>query len=57
MTYEDGVADVNSQKMLKVHRESGKILTLTGIRPHGRFGALEIDGDKVGINNRLRLLI
>lgn len=43
MTYGDGVSDVNLDKLLAFHRESGKSATITAIQPGGRFGVLDID--------------
>jgi len=47
LTYGDGVSDVNIQDLIKCHEESGKIVTLTAVRPTGRFGALSIEGDGI----------
>ena len=46
-TYGDGVADVDVGRLVDFHRASGRIATVTAVRPPGRFGALEIDGDRV----------
>lgn len=40
LTYGDGVADIDLDALVKFHRGHGKILTLTGVRPPGRFGEL-----------------
>jgi len=40
LTYGDGVGDVDIDKLLDFHRSHGKVLTLTGVRPPGRFGEL-----------------
>lgn len=45
LTYGDGVSDVNVTELLKSHEQSGKIVTMTAVRPSGRFGALVIDED------------
>lgn len=47
LTYGDGVADVDIQALLNYHTKHGKLATLTGIQPEGRFGILDFDGDKV----------
>jgi len=47
MTYGDGIADVDIDKLLAFHRSHGKIATVTGINPTARFGELKIDGDLV----------
>jgi glucose-1-phosphate cytidylyltransferase len=43
LTYGDGVSDVNIHELIKSHEQSGKYVTLTSVRPAGRFGALSID--------------
>lgn len=45
LTYGDGVSDVNIHNLLEVHAKSGKLVTLTAVKPEGRFGALEIEED------------
>ena len=45
LTYGDGVGDIDIDALLKFHRAHGKTLTVTGVRPPGRFGELmNIDG-------------
>ncbi|MCK5357434.1 MAG: glucose-1-phosphate cytidylyltransferase, partial [Elusimicrobiales bacterium] len=43
LTYGDGVADVNIKNLVKFHKESAKLATMTSIQPAGRFGALNLD--------------
>lgn len=45
LTYGDGVGDVDINSLLEFHHEHGKILTVTGVRPPGRFGELIADDD------------
>jgi glucose-1-phosphate cytidylyltransferase len=40
LTYGDGVGNVDVNAALEFHRAHGKILTLTAVRPPGRFGEL-----------------
>jgi glucose-1-phosphate cytidylyltransferase len=47
LTYGDGVADIDLDELLKFHKSHGKIATMTVVRPTSRFGAVEIDGDRV----------
>jgi glucose-1-phosphate cytidylyltransferase len=47
LTYGDGVADVNIQKLLAFHKDHGGIATVTAAKPPGRFGSLDLDGTKV----------
>jgi glucose-1-phosphate cytidylyltransferase len=53
LTYGDGVGDINIDALVKFHKSHGKTITLTGMRPPGRFGELELDGAKViGFNEK-----
>lgn len=47
MTYGDGGSDVNISELLKFHRKDNNLATLTTVQPDGRFGILDISGDKV----------
>jgi glucose-1-phosphate cytidylyltransferase len=47
LTYGDGVSDINIKDLVKFHESHKGIITMTAVQPDGRFGALEIDGDKV----------
>jgi glucose-1-phosphate cytidylyltransferase len=40
LTYGDGVSDVNIEELIAFHKSHGKILTVTGVRPPGRFGEM-----------------
>ena len=46
-TYGDGVADVDLAQLLEFHRSQGTIATVTAVQAPGRFGALELDGDRI----------
>ena len=46
LTYGDGLGNVDIQELLRFHESHGKILTVTGVRPPGRFG--EIRADELG---------
>jgi glucose-1-phosphate cytidylyltransferase len=48
LTYGDGVADIDIGKLIAFHREHKLKATLTATIPPGRFGALDIQGSKVG---------
>jgi glucose-1-phosphate cytidylyltransferase len=48
LTYGDGVADVDVRALLAAHQRSGAVGTVTGVAPPGRFGELQIHGDRVG---------
>ncbi|WP_428897643.1 glucose-1-phosphate cytidylyltransferase [Parelusimicrobium proximum] len=45
LTYGDGVCDENISDLIADHKKHGRVLTMTAVRPSGRFGALEIDKD------------
>lgn len=47
MTYGDGVSDVNITELVAFHRAQQVRATLTAVVPPGRFGALDIAGNKV----------
>ena len=40
LTYGDGLSDINLSELLKYHRSHKKILTISGVRPIGRFGEI-----------------
>jgi glucose-1-phosphate cytidylyltransferase len=53
LTYGDGVGDVDIEKLLTFHKSHGKLMTVTGARPPGRFGELKLDEDQVvGFNEK-----
>ena len=43
LTYGDGVADIDINALLKFHKASGKLATLTSIQLPGRFGNIEMN--------------
>lgn len=43
LTYGDGVGDIDLKKLIAFHLSHGKVATLTGVHPPGRFGELEYD--------------
>jgi glucose-1-phosphate cytidylyltransferase len=46
-TYGDGLADVDLTALIAFHREQGAKVTVTAVQPPGRFGALELEGERV----------
>jgi glucose-1-phosphate cytidylyltransferase len=46
-TYGDGVASIDIADLIAFHQSHGLLATVTGVAPPGRFGALELDGDRV----------
>lgn len=47
LTYGDGVGNVNINASIDYHRQNKKILTLTGVRPPGRWGEIQVADGKV----------
>jgi glucose-1-phosphate cytidylyltransferase len=47
MTYGDGVGDVDISALVTFHEAAGRAATVTAVRPPGRFGALDVQGNKV----------
>jgi glucose-1-phosphate cytidylyltransferase len=46
LTYGDGLADVNIDKLLSLHKKKSKFATVTAVQPLGRFGALILDKEE-----------
>jgi glucose-1-phosphate cytidylyltransferase len=47
LTYGDGVGDVDLDELVRFHRRTGRLATVTAVRPPARFGGLIFDGDLV----------
>ena len=47
LTYGDGVANVNIKELLEFHIKNGKLATITGVKPEGRFGIIELENKRV----------
>ena len=47
LTYGDGVSDINVTELIAFHREQKAKATLTATIAPGRFGALDLNGNKV----------
>lgn len=43
VTYGDGLADIDLNKLLAFHRAHGKLATVTAVHPTSRFGMIEFD--------------
>ena len=50
MTYGDGVADIDINKLVEFHKSHGKIATLTAVHVDQRFGVLDIDRESLSVN-------
>jgi glucose-1-phosphate cytidylyltransferase len=46
-TYGDGLSDVNINDLIEFHRNHGQLATMTAVQPPGRFGAIELDGNRI----------
>ncbi|HAJ56585.1 MAG TPA: glucose-1-phosphate cytidylyltransferase [Candidatus Omnitrophica bacterium] len=43
LTYGDGLADIDIDKLLKFHRKHKVLATVTSVQPSGRFGLMDLD--------------
>ncbi len=46
-TYGDGLSNVNIRELIAFHRSEGTLATLTATQPPGRFGALNVDRNRI----------
>lgn len=46
LTYGDGVSDVDISAIIALHKKEGRLATVTGVQPPGRFGALNYEGNR-----------
>ena len=47
LTYGDGLADVDIEKLIDFHLKHKKLATLTAVSPPGRFGSLVTESDRI----------
>lgn len=47
LTYGDGISDVNIKSLLKFHKKSNKLVTVTAVKPLARFGEISISKNLV----------
>ena len=47
LAYGDDVSDVNINKVVELHKRSGKTVTLTAVKPESQFGILQLEGNQV----------
>ena len=54
LTYGDGVADIDIHALINYHNNHSGALTVSGVRPPGRFGEIELNatGDVLGFNEK-----
>ena len=46
-TYGDGLSDVNVKRLVAFHQEQGTLATVTAVQPPGRFGALDVERNRI----------
>ena len=47
MTYGDGVSNVDLNLLISFHENQGTLATVTAVQPAGRFGSIDINGNRV----------
>ncbi len=53
LTYGDGVSNVDIKKLIEFHKSHGKLMTVTGAHPPGRFGELDLaENQVIGFNEK-----
>ena len=53
LTYGDGVSDVDIDELLEFHHSHGKMVTISTVRPEGRFGVIKMN-DETGKIERFK---
>jgi glucose-1-phosphate cytidylyltransferase len=46
-TYGDGLSNINIGELVEFHNQNGGLATLTAVQPPGRFGALDMEQQKI----------
>lgn len=46
-TYGDGIADIDISSLIEFHKKVGRLATLTATQPPGRFGAINLEGNRI----------
>lgn len=53
LTYGDGVANINIEKLVQFHKSHNKIITITGVHPPARFGEIiQKDGKLISFEEK-----
>ena len=47
LTYGDGLSDININELVSFHKNHGKMVTISAVRPPARFGALKLKDSEV----------
>jgi glucose-1-phosphate cytidylyltransferase len=53
LTYGDGVADINIDSLINFHNQHKKLITMTTVKPEGRFGAIKISDNDAAVDEFL----
>ncbi|MCM3750203.1 glucose-1-phosphate cytidylyltransferase [Paenibacillus pasadenensis] len=55
LTYGDGLSNINIENLVSSHKKNRRLATITAVQPEGRFGRLELDGERVrGFTEKVR---
>ena len=46
-TYGDGLSNIDLTKLISFHHNQRRLATVTAVQPPGRFGALDIEGQRI----------
>ena len=58
LTYGDGVANIDINKLVEFHKSHGKILTITGVRAPSRFGEIiEKEGQVISFTEKPQISV
>lgn len=53
LTYADGLSDIDISELVRFHNNQKALGTITAVHPAGRFGELDLSGDKItGFNEK-----
>ncbi len=47
LTWGDGVSTIDLDRLLAFHRNHGRLITMSAVRPPARYGHLEFEGDRI----------
>ncbi len=47
LTYGDGLSNIDINKLIRFHKDHGKLVTISAVRPPARFGSLSLKGSDV----------
>ena len=56
LTYGDGLSDININDLVSFHKNHGKMVTISAVRPPARFGALKLkDSEFISFKEKWQL--